>query len=90
MIFITNHSNDNTGDLYVASNLCTPVAFVSFCGIDFTVPNSFILFKFMESLFPPALSNFLRLKEVTVFMLACGALIREKGSFDDIVLWAKR
>jgi hypothetical protein len=44
----------------------------------------------MESLFPPALSGFLGSKELTIFMLACGALVRVETSFKALALFAKR
>ena len=44
----------------------------------------------MESLFPPILRSFLRYKELTLFMLSCGALIRQKDSFQALADFVKR
>jgi hypothetical protein len=82
VIVITNHSHDSTGDLYIGSDLCTSVDQV----IVLIHINSFIKLnngrvKFITTLFPPVLVSYLRPETTTLFMLCCGALVRERNSF---------
>jgi hypothetical protein len=82
-VVITNHSHDNNGDLYIGSNLSASVDDVSL--LTLIVLNAELTHngcvKFMKVLFPPVLVTYLQPKATTLFMLCCGALVRERDSF---------
>jgi hypothetical protein len=84
IVFISNHSHDSSGELYVGPNLCGPVSYVRS-----TFPMSqhqlTHTLQFMDCLFPGSLAAFLKPKTTTLFMLSCGALARETVSFQEFL-----
>ena len=44
----------------------------------------------MQTLFPPTLSTFLGSIELTIFLLSCGAVVREQESLKALAHQAKR
>jgi hypothetical protein len=44
----------------------------------------------MDALFPPSLASYLKPKATTVFLLACGAAVREANSFNALVAFVRR
>lgn len=90
VVFITNHSNDNTGDLYVSLKFSAPVEQVS----PIASLLSFILKRavsqFMKALFPSPPMAFLRESEVTVWMMSCGGLVLHQESFRQLATAMRR
>lgn len=82
VIFITNHSHDITGDLYIGPNVSAPVKYVSL-PISFLM-NSTNVLQFMNALFPSALKRYVRSIPCTMFLLCCGAVVRESVSFSEL------
>jgi hypothetical protein len=44
----------------------------------------------MNALLPPVLASYLQPKPCTMFVLACGALVREKQAFSDLQKLVRR
>lgn len=80
VVVITNHSHDETGDLYIGSNLCTTVDEVSDSVTWFRLLDSWEANSVCGDSFSPYI-GFLQLKNSVIFMLCCGALIQEQESF---------
>lgn len=66
-------------------NFSTPVKQV--CGLIVSMLNVYrclFVLQFMASLLPESLVAFLKKRPTTMFMLACGALIKSKESYSDL------
>lgn len=44
----------------------------------------------METLFPPSVVSYLTPKATTVFLLSCGAVVRESKSFGSLIEFVRR
>src|SRR5882724_10197768 len=90
--FITNHCDENRGDLFVSPGSCATVMEVSESLA--TLRDILIICpQFMGALLPNDFATFLHGKEVTVWMMSCGALVSSPNSYAELaaqVQWLLR
>src|SRR5882724_11306024 len=78
--FITNHCDENRGDLFVSPGSCVTVTEVSESLA--TLWDILIICpQFMGALLPNDFATLLHGKEVTVWMMSCGALVSSPNSY---------
>jgi len=89
VIFITNHCHDISGDLFVSPGSCATVTEVSESLA--TLRDILIICpQFMGALLPNDFATFLHGKEVTVWMMSCGALVSSPNSYAKLAAQVQR
>ena len=82
VIFITNHSDENRGDLFVSPGSCATVIEVSYGQSEGHIEHMPPVYGCP---FTNAFATFLHGKEVTLWMMSCGALVSSQESYTQLV-----
>jgi hypothetical protein len=87
LIFITTHSHEDTGDLFVSRTLCSPVDDVR---ITFSAFSQCLTVQFMASLLPTPKNVMPTNMVITMWILSCGALVAQPASYRSLLDTVKR
>jgi hypothetical protein len=88
VIFLTNHTNDDRGDLYIGPNHSGTVDVVSGIIILLFVHVTEGCGQFMKALLPIADMAFLGEADVTMWIMSCGSLVRTRECLNELSLAA--